>query len=131
MRFHHVVVAIVAALLASTTADAQTAMEPQRESTVGIHLVTAAFVTLAGTDLALSTYQIGSGAGREQGFGASWQDSPVAFAISKSAMSATFVYAIQRLHKSRPKTALVIGIAATAMEGWLVARGAALLPPAR
>ena len=131
MRLHFLAISIVAALLASTSAYAQTTIESERESTVGIHLVTAAFVTLAGADLALSTYQIGRGAGREQGFGASWQDSPVAFAISKSAMSATFVYAIQRLHKSRPKTAIVIGVAATAMEGWLVARGAALLPPQR
>jgi hypothetical protein len=127
-----VVVALAAAvLLASASAHAQTANDPPRDSTVRLHIVSAAFVTLASADLAVSMYQIGRGVGREQGFGAAWQDSPVAFAISKSAMTATFVYAVQRLHKTRPKTAIVLGVAATAMEGFLVAHGAALTPPAR
>jgi hypothetical protein len=86
--------------------------------------VTAAFLITASTDLAVSMYQIGRGEAREVGFGAPWQDSPVAFAVTKSAVAVGFAYGLQHLHKSRPKTALVLGIAATALESWLTVRGA-------
>jgi hypothetical protein len=95
------------------------------------HVVMGAFITAAGADLAVSMYQIGRGAAREGAFGAPWQDSPVAFAISKSAMTAAFVYGVQRVRKTRPKTALVLGIAATAAEGWLAARSASMPAPPR
>jgi hypothetical protein len=118
-------------LLTSTPAFAQTPVEQPHSDGPALHIVIMGFITAASTDLAVSTYQIGRGAGRERGFGAPWQDSPVAFGITKSAMSAAFVYGIQHVHKTRPKTAIVLGVAATAVEGWLVARGAALTPPAR
>jgi hypothetical protein len=86
--------------------------------------VTSAFLITASTDLAVSMYQIGRGEAREVGFGAPWQDSPVAFAVTKSAMAVGFAYGLQHLHKSRPKTALVLGMAATALETWLTVRGA-------
>jgi hypothetical protein len=88
-----------------------------------MHAVTAAFLITASTDLAVSMYQIGRGEAREVGFGAPWQDSPVAFAVTKSAMAVGFAYGLQHLHKSRPKTALVLGVAATALETWLTVRG--------
>jgi hypothetical protein len=88
------------------------------------NFVMGAFVTAAGTDLAVSMYQIGRGTAREGGFGAPWQDSPVAFAATKSAMTAVFAFGLQRLHKDRPKTALILGIAQTAVEGLLVVRSA-------
>jgi hypothetical protein len=85
--------------------------------------VSAAFFVAASADLSVSMYQVGRGAARETGFGAQWQDSPVAFALTKSAMSAAFVYGLQRMHRTRPKTALVLGLVATAFEGWLTVRG--------
>lgn len=88
--------------------------------------VLGAFLTAAGSDVALSMYKIGNGSAREAGFGAWWQDSPVAFAVTKSAVSAAFAYELQRLHQTRPKAAFVVGIAATAIEASLVARTAQL-----
>jgi hypothetical protein len=86
--------------------------------------MSAAFVIAAGADVSVSMYQIGRGAAREKGFGAQWQDSPVAFALTKSAMTAAFGYGLQRIYKDRPKAAFVLGLAATAFEGWLVMRSA-------
>lgn len=86
--------------------------------------VSAAFIVSASTDLSVSMYQIGRGNAREAGFGAPWQDSPVLFAVTKSAMAAVMVYGLQRMHKTKPKTAIVLGLAATAVEGWLTVRSA-------
>ena len=109
--------------------------EGQREtsSATGVqdglyHVVTGAFVVAASTDLSVSMYQIGRGVAREKGFGAQWQDSPVAFAVTKSAMTAVVAYGLQRMHKTRPRTALFLGVAATAFETWLAARGARIAP---
>jgi hypothetical protein len=88
------------------------------------NVVMGAFITAAGTDLAVSMYQIGRGTARERAFGAAWQDSPVAFAATKSAMTAVFAFGLQRLHKDRPRTALILGIAQTAVESLLVVRSA-------
>jgi hypothetical protein len=71
-------------------------------------------------------YQIGRGVARERALGAQWQDAPVAFAITKSALAATVVYGMQRMHKQRPKTAIVFGIAMTALESWLTVRSAGI-----
>lgn len=90
------------------------------------HLVLGAFVTAAGTDVASSMYQIGRGAAREAAFGAPWQDSPVAFAATKSALTALFVYQLQKLHRTRPKAAFILGIAGTSVEAALIARTARL-----
>jgi hypothetical protein len=84
--------------------------------------VSTAFFVAATTDLSVSMYQVGRGTAREAGFGAQWQDSPVVFAVTKSAMAAAFAYGLQRMHKTRPKTAMVLGLAATAFEGWLAVR---------
>lgn len=94
-------------------------------------IVLGSFITAAGTDAAVSMYQIGRGSGREVGFGKWWQDSPVAFAATKSALTAVFAHQLTRLHQKRPKTALVIGIAATAIEAGLIVRGARLAPQVR
>jgi hypothetical protein len=56
----------------------------------------AAFTTTASADLAISMYQIGRGAAREAAFGSKWQNSPVAFALSKSGMAAVFAVGLQR-----------------------------------
>jgi hypothetical protein len=90
--------------------------------------VTTALAITTSTDLSISMYQIGKGNAREAGFGASWQDSPVAFAVSKSAVAAAFMYGLQRLHKHHPKTAIVLGIGSTALEGWLTVRSARMSP---
>lgn len=126
-------IALTGALLVASAhlARAQTPTDARSESTGSLHLVVGAFITMAGADLAVSTYQIGRGTARERAFGAAWQDSPIAFAVSKSAMSAAFAYGLQKMHKTRPKTAIVLGVAATAVESWLVARSVALTPPAR
>jgi hypothetical protein len=92
------------------------------------HVATGAFVVAASADLSVTMYQIGRGVARERGFGAQWQDSPVAFAVSKSAMTAVVAYGLQRMHKTRPKTALILTVAATAVEGWLAVRGSRLDP---
>ena len=89
----------------------------------------AAFVIAAGTDVSISMYQIGRGVARERAFGAPWQDSPVTFALTKSAMTAAFAFGLQRMHKERPKTAFILGLAATALESWLAVRGARMMPP--
>ena len=88
------------------------------------NFVLGSFVTAAGTDVAVSMYQIGRGTAREAAFGAMWQDSPVAFAATKSALTALFGYQLQRLHRTRPKAAFILGIAATSAEAALVARSA-------
>jgi hypothetical protein len=85
-----------------------------------------AFVTAAGSDLAMSMYHIGKGTARERGFGAWWQDSPVAFGITKSGSMAVVVYGLHRIHKTNPKAAFVLGIVATSVEAALVARSAVL-----
>lgn len=97
-------------------------MEAPRDR--AFNLVLGSFFTAASSDLAVSMYQIGRGAARERGFGSWWQDQPVVFATSKSAMAVAFGYGLQRLRKSRPKTALVMGVVATSVEGWLVVRNA-------
>lgn len=122
---------VVLLLTGAHRAHAQAPPDRAAESTASIHLVVGAFVTMAGADLAVSTYQIGRGAAREAAFGSAWQNSPLTFTVSKSAMTAVFAYALQKMHKSRPKTAIVLGIAATGVEAWLVARGAGMTPPAR
>ena len=71
-------------------------------------------------------YQIGRGAAREAAFGAQWQNSPIAFAATKSALTALFVYQLQKLHRTRPKTAFILGIAGTSVEAALIARTARL-----
>jgi hypothetical protein len=83
-----------------------------------------ALITAAGSDVAVSMYQIGRGHAREVGFGASRQDSPVAFALTKSAITALFAYQLQRIHRTRPRTAFLIGLAATAVEAGLAVRAA-------
>jgi len=83
-----------------------------------------AFIVSASTDVSVSMYQIGRGVAREGGFGAQWQDSPMAFAVTKSATAAAFAYGVTRIHKTRPKTAIAIALAATAVEGWLAVRSA-------
>ncbi len=93
------------------------------------NFVLGAFIAAAGTDLAVSMYQIGRGTARDRGFGAAWQDSPVAFAATKSTMTAVFAFGLQRLHRDRPKTALIMGIAATAVESLLVVRSARMPSP--
>jgi len=101
---------------------------PERVDSAGrdgaFHLVMGAYVAAAGADMAVSMYQIGQGNAREVGFGAWWQDSPVAFAVSKGAVTALFAYGMQELHRSKPKTAMILGIVATSAEMALVARSA-------
>jgi hypothetical protein len=94
------------------------------------HIVLGSFVTAAGTDVAVSMYQIGCGTAREAGFGSWWQDSPVAFAATKSALTALFAYQLQRLHRTRPKAAFVESWA-TRVEAALVARTARIKQPGR
>ena len=87
-------------------------------------VVTGTYIAAAGADIAVSMYQIDRGVARERGLGAQWQDSPAAFAITKGALAATFVYGIHRMHERRPKTAIALGIAATALETLLTVRSA-------
>ena len=91
-------------------------------------LLMGAFITAAGSDIGISMYQIGRGAARERGFGAWWQDSPVTFGITKSGAMAFAVYGLEKMHRTRPKTAFILGIAATSLEMTLAARGARLKP---
>jgi hypothetical protein len=91
-------------------------------------LLLAAFTTAASADLAVSMYQIGRGAAREAAFGSQWQNAPVPFALTKSGMAALFGIGLQRMHKDRPKAALILGISATAMESFLVVRAARMSP---
>jgi hypothetical protein len=90
----------------------------------GFPIVLGAFITAASADLAVSMYQIGRGAAREVAFGSTFQDAPVPFAVSKSALAALFALGVQRIHKDRPKAALILGISATVLESMLVVRAA-------
>jgi hypothetical protein len=69
-------------------------------------------------------YQIGRGAAREVAFGSTWQEAAVPFAVSKSALAALFALGMQRIHKDRPKAALLLGFSATMLESMLVVRAA-------
>ncbi len=116
-----------AAAQAGTSASAS--IENHRDER--FQIVLGAFITAAGTDLALSMYKIGNGSAREAGFGTWWQDSPVAFAVSKSAISALFAYQLERLHRTHPRAAFALGIVDTAIEAALVARSAGISSPAK
>lgn len=107
-------------------APAQTHASTAEKDDGRFHLVLGAFMTAAGTDVASSMYQIGRGAAREAAFGSTWQDSPIAFAATKSAVTALFVYQLQKLHRTRPKAAFILGIAGTSVEAALIARTARL-----
>ena len=91
-----------------------------------LRFVVGTFVAAAAADVSISMYQIQRGAARERGFGAWWQNSPVPFALSKSVMATAFVYGLRELRKTKPKTALVLGIAASAVEVSLAVRSARL-----
>lgn len=134
------VVAVLIALGVASAAQAQTPLQaeerPARAETSGasdgrFQAVLGAFITAAGTDVAVSMYQIGRGHAREAGFGSWWQDSPVAFAATKSALTAVFAYQLQRLHRTRPKTAFVLGIVSTSVETALIVRSARIKPRGR
>ena len=132
------IVTLLVAIASSGTLHAQTSGEPPQSSARPersadddgrFHAVLGSFITAAGTDVAVSMYQIGRGTAREAGFGAWWQDSPVAFAATKSVLTALFAYQLQRPHRTRPKTAFILGIAGTSVEAMLIARSARLKPP--
>ena len=86
--------------------------------------VLGAFLTAAGTDIATTMYYVGQGTAREAGFGGWWQDRPVTFAVTKCSVTALLAYQLQKLHKTRPKTAMILGIVGTGFEASLVARTA-------
>jgi hypothetical protein len=92
--------------------------------------ISTAYFVAAAADLSISMYQINRGVAREGAFGAQWQDSPVAFAVSKGALAVAFWYGLRNIRKERPKTAFILGIAATAFEGYLAYRSAQIGPPA-
>lgn len=96
-----------------------------------LQLVIGAFLTAAGTDIATTMYYVGKGTAREAGFGGWWQDRPVAFAVTKSALTALFAHQLQQLHKTRPKTAIILGIVGTGLEASLVVRTARIGSRAR
>jgi len=98
---------------------------------LAFHFVLGTFVTAAGADVAVSMYQIGRGTAREAAFGAWWQDSPVALAVTKSALTALFASQLQRLHRTRPRAAFILGIASASVEAALVARSARIAQPGR
>ena len=91
-----------------------------------LRFVVGAFVSAAAADVSISMYQIQRGVVTERGLGAGWQDSPVPFALTKGAMAATFVYGLRELRKTKPRTALVLGLAASAVEVSLAVRSARL-----
>ena len=134
------IVVVLIALAFAASAQAQEPLQaeerPARAETSGasdgrFEAVLGAFITAAGTDVAVSMYQIGRGNAREAGFGSSWQDSPIAFAATKSALTAVFAYQLQRLHRTRPKTAFVLGVVSTSVETALVVRSARIKPRGR
>jgi hypothetical protein len=85
-------------------------------------LALGAFITTAVSDLAVTEYRIGRGEARETWFGAAWQDSPVAFGLTKGALIAAAAILLQRIHSSRPRTAFWIATIAAGVEGALTAR---------
>jgi hypothetical protein len=82
------------------------------------------FIAAASSDVALSMYQIGRGSAREAGFGWWWPNDPVKLAVTKSVTTALFAYELQKIHKTRPKLAFALGIAATTIESSLAVRSA-------
>jgi len=113
---------------AAGTAQADASDAPEKVDGAGrdtaFHVVIGSYIAAAGADIAVSMYQIQQGNAREVGFGAWWQDSPGAFAASKGAMTALFAYGLQQLRRTNPKTAMILGIAATSAEMALVVRSA-------
>jgi hypothetical protein len=119
-------VAPVASALAADAGAGQAVEDGRFQLAIG------AFITAAGADIAVSMYQIGRGTAREQGFGAWWQDQPVPFALTKSALVALFAYQLQKIHRTRPKTAYILALVGTGIEAALVVRSARLSgPPTR
>jgi len=122
--------------LQAAIADAAVSQTDAPASTAGredgkFQFVLGAFLTAAGTDIATTMYYVGQGSAREVAFGGWWQDRPVAFAVTKSAATALFAYQLQKLHKTRPKTAIVLGIVGAGFEASLVARTARIGSRAR
>lgn len=95
------------------------------------HLLLGAYLTAAGADVSVSMYQIGRGTGREVGFGASFQDSPVALSVAKSAMSAAVAYQLTRMRRHRPKLAFTLLAITTGIEAALAVHAATISAPAR
>jgi hypothetical protein len=123
--------AVLSISVSSPVASEEEAVAPARSGDVPFQLMMGALITAAGSDIAVSMYRIGQGRAREVGFGAWWQDSPVAFALSKSAMAALLAWQIQRIHRTRPKTAFVLGLVTAAVETGLVVRAARMTQPPR
>jgi hypothetical protein len=109
---------------AQTVPASAAASAPQAKPGGHFPILLGAFITAASADLATSMYQIGRGTAREAAFGAPWQNSPVPFALSKSGMAAVFALGLQRMHKDRPRAAMILGVSATIMESMLVVRSA-------
>lgn len=81
-----------------------------------LHLALGAYMTAQGADLATSCYAFGRGGFRETNpLLRPLQDKPVAFAIAKMGIASVTSYGLVRLHRTRPKTALVLAVAGTSL----------------
>ena len=111
----------------ANTSDPPRAESLQTHDSAGrFHLLLGTYLTAAGTDVSVSMYQIGRGAGREVGFGGWMQDSPVAFSVSKLAIGALLAYHLERVHRTRPRLAFTLLAISTGVEVALAAHGAAI-----
>ena len=103
----------VLALLLTTPAFAQAAPAPPDQPFV---IASDALVAAAMTDLAIGTYLIGAGRGREAGLGAGLEQRPVLFGVVKGSVMAAEIALLRAVHRRHPRVALWITISITSVE---------------
>ena len=114
--------ALAAALLQGPTCEPS---KPSRPFVIAV----AVYDVAAATDIAVSTFVIGQGSGREA-FDL-FRNRPVALSVTKLSLAAAATYGLTRLHRYRPKLAFWMTVAATGIEIAVTARNAKFIRPVR
>ena len=100
-------------LLLTMPAFAQTLPPPPEQPFV---IASDALVAATMTDLAVSTYLIGAGRGREAGLGAGLEERPVLFCVLKGSVTASEIALLRALHRRHPRVALWMTVSITSLE---------------
>jgi len=100
-------------LLLATPAFAQAPPAPPDQPFV---IASDALVAATMTDLAISTYLIGEGRGREAGLGAGLEQRPVLYGVVKGSVTASEIALLRALHRRHPRVALWMAVSITSIE---------------
>lgn len=90
-------------------------------------IATAALITVASADLAISTYAFGAGVAAEGGIGRGLEQHPVAFGLVKGSFIAADVAVFGALHRRHPRLAFWMTVGVTSLEAAVTWRNARLL----